>query len=1055
MPLKSIQVLGNQVLLAEQHGIHIPEGMDWHDPEQIAQLRTQQPDLWRRYVEVAAERAQLRHCMAYLLEEARQDPASFGVQDFQWRECQGVLLRDQAWSLRNGYGKLASKLPTGGGKTHTEGAYARVALEAVGRDRWNDIEILALTSRANLVNQLSRGAGVSHSAQANQEGMGDGLDLGDLTRWLSPILTPEQIRILVGAPAVRERRKNAVVTIGTYQGLTERRIHELHSQREVLLIICDEMHNLSDRVRRLILTHFPGAMLAGLSATPQGPQRSPYLAFEEVRRPNHQENGPWQQGLASRQELSDLINRRELKPLRLLSSRTGISFADVGSEGGELNDEDVARVLTRNIPLLQQFLERLFTTQHPMLTLAGSRQPCERTWVAFVNRVSIATALARYCTDHLGIPATVMSGEDDQDAFDEKCCGLRTGQYRIAFSCRKAGEGLDVREIDGVLSLAPHGIASEWLLEQEIGRGERLIPGRPNADCLVVEPHYEDDPGLATTTRILRQPDFANGGLVVPGPLRDAEMTVTRLMRSGQSLMDALATLPADQRELLVEQWGLGGGEGGGGGGGVNGVDTRDNLELDVTFIHRDDVQLLIQEEDPVQRRALARAIMAENGIPDRRALRRLGVIGCWQITFGHIGGLAALYAYTVGTSLGGGVNVSLAHLEEIADAVELPDVAEETRAQWLSAMHSAGIIDRRSLTKLGVTGFGKKIFGDFGGARAFYSAVLGREMPTGAGLSTPYITEIADALALPDIADESRVRWRASLNEAGVPDKRTLWYIGANAFEKKMVGGQSAKSFYGEITGTEGGGNLSVAHLDEIAVITQLPEVANETLAMLLATMVDAGIPDRRVLQELGVAGCAKKTFGSIGGITSFYAYATGKRLGREAAVGLPQLEEIANVLSLPAFSDHTRTRCLDALRTQEITDRRMLQWHGVDGFWRMKFDGIGGGQLLYKLATGKTLASKMSPPNLIEIADALGLPEISAHTQAIWRAELAVHGITDRQSLFAMGSTAFRKKKFGRFKGASAFYAVVTGKSLKADGNSLRPDHLPEIADAVGLSA
>ena len=82
------------------------------------------------------------------------------------------------------------------------------------------------------------------------------------------------------------------------------------------------------------------------------------------------------------------------------------------------------------------------------------------------------------------------------------------------------------------------------------------------------------------------------------------------------------------------------------------------------------------------------------------------------------------------------------------------------------------------------------------------------------------------------------------------------------------------------------------------------------------------------------------------------------------------------------------------------------------------------------------------------IEVANALNLPAFSEKQKNAYRAELAVHGITDRITLFQKGGGAkIRKATFGKFGRAFAFAAAILEKTVTQITN----DILKEIADSL----
>ena len=57
-------------------------------------------------------------------------------------------------------------------------------------------------------------------------------------------------------------------------------------------------------------------------------------------------------------------------------------------------------------------------------------------------------------------------------------------------------------------------IRRAWIIEQEVGRGERLISGDPDADNIVIEPFYNGDHHAMGVLDLFRTPVALNGGFL-------------------------------------------------------------------------------------------------------------------------------------------------------------------------------------------------------------------------------------------------------------------------------------------------------------------------------------------------------------------------------------------------------------------------------------------------------------------------------------------------------------------------------------------------------------
>lgn len=522
-----------------------------------------------------------RHAVADCLKEYIAHPP---IDDHRWRTAQRGMLEGTADAFEKGYMHVVGKIPTGGGKSHVLGAFSRSIFESRARllrdARLNeedqmllglneDVEVVLLTSRGNLVHQLINGNGRNvHEKQAAEdesETMDDDeeIQMGDVRRWVHDVLPPEAIRIVTVGSGIRERRKDALLTVETYQGATPRRIQQMHKRR-VAAVLCDESHNLTGTKGAIIREGFPAALRFGMSATPQGPNRNPFNIFEPVSRKTEKDSTlpAWQQQLVFAASLEDLIKNKELKQLRWIQADTEISLEGVSlNSNNDYDDEEIARIFSGNINALTSFIERVLTEPQPILELSGSMPLLKRRHIMFVKRVKLAEeiAAALNAATKLGIRAEFTSGEDTHEEFTRKQRDLASGKLQFLISCQKLREGFDVEEVDCVWPLWPH--TKSWILEQEIGRGTRFIRERPNADCVLIDPVYQGDHHALSILDLFGTYQNLNGGLLAaPDERRELERKVISLLQQGHTMEQIrgreAVVLTSDERRKLDEWWG-------------------------------------------------------------------------------------------------------------------------------------------------------------------------------------------------------------------------------------------------------------------------------------------------------------------------------------------------------------------------------------------------------------------------------------------------------------------------------------------------------------------
>jgi hypothetical protein len=91
--------------------------------------------------------------------------------------------------------------------------------------------------------------------------------------------------------------------------------------------------------------------------------------------------------------------------------------------------------------------------------------------------------MAKYFTDHGGVPALAVLGESDAEERRTARERLRTGEVNILFTCDLYNEGVDLPFVDALVLLRP--TESVTLFLQQLGRGLRIHEGKET--CLVLD----------------------------------------------------------------------------------------------------------------------------------------------------------------------------------------------------------------------------------------------------------------------------------------------------------------------------------------------------------------------------------------------------------------------------------------------------------------------------------------------------------------------------------------------------------------------------------------
>lgn len=555
----------------------------WRSDAQRSAFLREHPEWEQHFEEYYGKLRIFSERLAEHLGRIVEHPDAYGV-PINWRETQREALSTFAQALRSGIYHIVYEIPTGVGKSMVIGAFLRAYFEVcIEQDLLDEVEAIIFTSRSNLVEQLMRPPQTELQQKGSKtkrrlhkltkdeffetftegfedgswydlldtvelidvrledesdEGLGladdvstDAINLGDVRKWLAPVLRPRQMRMIAGYTGEEERRKDACLTIQTYQGLSTIPQEQIRTGRRVRLVFFDEAHRLSAGVRKKIPLLFPAALRIGGSATMEGPPQSqPFSVFQS--RPV-QDPSDFTGRLTYHASFAKCADRNEVALVRRACKPIAIDLSDIpGPTGYAMNEDMLSKRLLLNVPLLLEFIDEVYREEMPLLALTHSPQPKDRLFIASVRLVALARELAERCRTELGIPAEWTSGQEAHGAFREKVQRLRSRETRMLFSAGKLGEGLDAPEVDGILSLWPYTRPSAWVLKQLLGRGTRVIPGKK--DCLIVEPHFEASTyDLASVPQLFHVEHEHQGGIVVPGMRRDVECRIIELLNAG------------------------------------------------------------------------------------------------------------------------------------------------------------------------------------------------------------------------------------------------------------------------------------------------------------------------------------------------------------------------------------------------------------------------------------------------------------------------------------------------------------------------------------------
>jgi superfamily II DNA or RNA helicase len=564
---KPVQVLENLTGIAIGNGFVLPDGTDrktWVTRKLIPS--PEQDKYLTSFFESLLETERIRDYFVTQLKKTL-NPKMYGI-DRVWKLTQREALEAVIRSFEGWHTRPLIELPTGVGKSMLEGAIARAYYDTLRVFGLEDLfEIVICTSRIHIGDQMIN---KTTSIKSDEEDDDAPLDYGDVKMWF-PFLGENDIRLLAGkSGSVKERTKKAKITIVCYAGLNEKSIDRLFTKKAGLVLL-DESHRVTNRVRIMLENKMHTAFFVGGSATTKGAKNNNPFIFFEAMEPEKEDGAEilYTERLAYHASIALCVERGELKRIRYINASTHFDLSSVKSFGSELANREAAKFIAKNIPTMKRILHELFLGDQTVLTMVGSKSVIKRQWLVFVDRVSIAQELAEFCNtvllpfvrkmygDEVPFNASYVSGTTSltgepmpQAEFKRRMALYQNGEITIMFSSEKLGEGSDVPNINGVLSFRAYSRSSLWKAIQEIGRGTRFVVGE---DLLVIDGVFRSNKHkLAALSSIFGLGSYLNGGLVAgyQGE-REAEEKVFKLLKEGLTWKQVWDNLTDEEQSLV------------------------------------------------------------------------------------------------------------------------------------------------------------------------------------------------------------------------------------------------------------------------------------------------------------------------------------------------------------------------------------------------------------------------------------------------------------------------------------------------------------------------
>lgn len=259
----------------------------------------------------------------------------------------------------------------------------------------------------------------------------------------------------------------AQIVIGTVQTLAiEKRLMQVLAAGPIDYLIIDEAHHAVAGGYQAIIKALkdinPNLRHLGVTATP-------IRADEKGLKAIYQKE-------STHFGIKELVKQGYLAPPRWLAIQTGISLADIRSQGSGV-DRDFNQRQLANVYETTNCFDLVVETHKKY---AAGRQS-----VAFTVSVEGAYLLAE-AFNKAGIPAGAADGTTGMESRRQLLADYRSGKYEVLCNVALWTEGLDLPEISCVHQVRP--TQSDGLYTQMIGRALRLLPGKTDALILDYAP---------------------------------------------------------------------------------------------------------------------------------------------------------------------------------------------------------------------------------------------------------------------------------------------------------------------------------------------------------------------------------------------------------------------------------------------------------------------------------------------------------------------------------------------------------------------------------------
>lgn len=234
------------------------------------------------------------------------------------------------------------------------------------------------------------------------------------------------------------------VVVGSVQTLQrEKRLAQFDPDFFDVIIIDEAHHALADGYR-VILDHFTGAKILGVTATPdRGDMKDLGAVFES---------------LAYEYTLPRAVQEGYLAPIKAVTIPLKLDISQVGVQSGDYKPGELGTALD---PYLDQIAEVI------------ARECADRKTVVFLPLIATAQKMRDILCRH-GMRAAEVNGQSDDRA--QVLADFDADRYNVLCNAMLLTEGWDCPSVDCIVVLRP--TKQRGLYCQMVGRGTRLHPGK-------------------------------------------------------------------------------------------------------------------------------------------------------------------------------------------------------------------------------------------------------------------------------------------------------------------------------------------------------------------------------------------------------------------------------------------------------------------------------------------------------------------------------------------------------------------------------------------------